>query len=69
MPVKGVVKSQHLRSLDAELKKAEESLSRWLALGKRLHTTSKKGWRNVANVRRLNIQMLKLLIKSARYSD
>jgi hypothetical protein len=66
MPANGNVKSQHLRALNAELRREEESLNRWLTLGKRLRKTSDERWRNVANLRRLNIQTIKHFIKSAR---
>lgn len=59
------LRAQWISGLKKELKEAEKHLERWQKLGKQLHKENSEGWKATANVRKADVEMLTLLVKSA----
>jgi len=58
-------KAQWISGFEHELKQAKKRLERWQKLGKLLHKEDSEGWKATANVRKADVEMLTLLVKSA----
>jgi hypothetical protein len=62
-------KLQWVLLLKSELRQAQEHERRWKWLGKQLHKTDDETWKATAQIRRLEVKKLKLLIQHSEPSQ
>jgi hypothetical protein len=54
-----------ISALNEELEQAEEHELRWTRLGEQLHKTASEQWKITAQIRKAEVDLLKLLIQTA----
>jgi hypothetical protein len=54
-----------ISALNEELEQAEEHEKRWTRLGEQLHKTESEQWKITAQIRKAEVDLLKLLIQGA----
>jgi hypothetical protein len=58
-------KTAWISALNEELEQAEEHEKRWTRLGEQLHKTESEQWKITAQIRKAEVDLLKLLIQGA----
>jgi len=62
-------KTAWISALNEELEQAEEHEQRWTRLGEQLHKTESEQWKITAQIRKAEVDLLKLLIQTAEREE